>query len=550
LQFISQAEGLNIGTIINKKLLASSTIFQLLLDTDSSTSKCLALADAEVAELEVRPGSKITEAAVKDLKLPRSLTLAGLIRNGRGQLITGATVIEPGDHVLVFCLLGSLHKVETPLHITTLIVKSLLNRPLINIHALLRVIGLLLTIEAAFMLFPIIACLIYGESDWLPFTCTCAGTGLIGAWLYFCIKPSHATMGKRDGFLLTASVWAVFSLFGMIPFIFSSCPLSPSDAYFEAMSGFTTTGASVIPRMEDASHGILLWRSIMQWIGGMGIILFTLAVIPMLNHSGAVQMFNAEVTGITHDKLRPRVSQTAKSLWLIYIALTIIMVGLLWAGPMNFFESLCHSLSTISTGGFSTRSDSIAAWDSLYVKIVVLVFMFLGGVNFALIYKAISGEFRQLWKNDVLRTYCFVVLLAWALFMLSMICHGTYTDIENLVVDSIFQVVSTITSSGFTVCNFEAWGYFVIAIIFLLMFTGSCAGSTSGGSKLDRCLYLVKNSYNELYRCIHPNAITVSAHQWPRCQRRPCQQGYRVPLYIHHADCRRQFDTDRIRCAY
>jgi trk system potassium uptake protein TrkH len=390
-------------------------------------------------------------------------------------------------------------------------VKSLLNKPLINIHALLRVIGLLLTIEAAFMLLPIIACLIYGESDWLPFTYTCIGTGAIGAWLYFGIKPKYSTMGKRDGFLLTASVWAIFSLFGMIPFIFSSCPLSVSDAYFEAMSGFTTTGASVIPRMEDVSHGILLWRSIMQWIGGMGIILFTLAVIPMLNHSGAVQMFNAEVTGITHDKIRPRIGQTAKSLWLIYIALTVIMIGLLWIGPMNFFESLCHSLSTISTGGFSTRSDSIAAWDSLYVKIIVLVFMFLGGVNFTLIYKAISGEIRELWKNDVLRTYCFTVLTAWVLFMGSMLLHGTYTDSENLIVDSVFQVVSTITSSGFTVCNFEAWGYFVIAIIFILMFTGSCAGSTSGGSKLDRSLYLVKNTYNELYRCIHPNAI-MSVH--------------------------------------
>jgi trk system potassium uptake protein TrkH len=386
-------------------------------------------------------------------------------------------------------------------------VKALFNKQLINIHALLKVIGLLLIIEAGFMLLPIIACLIYGESDWLPFTATCIATCGIGLWMYFGIKPSHNAMGKRDGFLLTASVWAILSIFGMIPFIFSSYPLSVSDAYFEAMSGFTTTGASVLPRMEDASHGILLWRAIMQWIGGMGIILFTLAVVPMLNHSGAVQMFNAEVTGITHDKIRPRVGQTAKSLWLIYLSLTVILIILLFAGPMNFFDSICQALSAISTGGFSTRTDSIAAWDSLYIKVVMIVFMFLGGVNFVLIYKALSGRFKELWLNDVLRTYIGVIIAFTALFTTSILINGQASNFEEAVINPLFQVVSTITSTGYTVCDFENWGYFAISLLFFLMLTGSCAGSTSGGAKLDRILYMFKNTLNELYRCIHPNAI-------------------------------------------
>ena len=236
----------------------------------------------------------------------------------------------------------------------------------INFPVILRIIGLLLIIEGLFLTVPLATSLVYHETDWMCFLLTMVVTIVAGTIMTFGIRPRNPRMGKREGFLLTALIWIFFSIFGMIPFIFmEKQPMSVSDAFFEAMSGFTTTGATVMDSISHLSHGIVMWRSLMQWIGGMGIILFTLAVVPMLNHSGGMQMFNAEVTGITHDKLRPRISQTAKGLWLIYIVLTLVLFILLIIGPMDTFEAICHAFSTMSTGGFSTADASIEAWDSI-----------------------------------------------------------------------------------------------------------------------------------------------------------------------------------------
>ncbi len=380
-------------------------------------------------------------------------------------------------------------------------------RSLINLPMLLRVSGWLMMIESLFMLIPMGTCLYFRESDWLPFALTAAGTGATGFVLSRHIRPSHYSMSKRDGFLLTAMVWVVFSIFGMLPFMFCKMPISLSDAFFEAMSGFTTTGASVLLDVTHMSHGIHIWRATMQWLGGMGIILFTLAVIPMLNSSGGMLMFNAEVTGITHDKLRPRISQTAKALWMIYFAFTIMLVALLWSGPMNFFDSVCHAFGTISTGGYSTRNEGIAAFNSIYVKVVLTIFMFVGGVNFSLIYRSLRGEFGALRRNDVFRTYVGLIAVMYILFVIGITTQGTYEGWEDLTIDPLFQIVSTMTSTGFTPSNFEQWGPLVLALVFMLMLFGACAGSTSGGAKIDRLLFLVKNCRNELYRCIYPHAI-------------------------------------------
>lgn len=219
-------------------------------------------------------------------------------------------------------------------------------------------------------------------------------------------------------------------------------------------------------------------------------------------------MFNAEVTGITHDKIRPRISQTAKSLWAIYIALTVVLILLLWAGPMTLFESICHAFGAISTGGYTTHDSGIGAWnESVYIKVVLIVFMFLGGVNFGLIFKAAHGDFKALRTNDVLHAYIGVILVMLLLFGITIVYRGQMYSWVDVTIDPLFQIVSTITSTGFTVTNFEAWGPLVLALTFVLMFSGACAGSTSGGAKIDRVLYLVKNARNELYRCIHPNAI-------------------------------------------
>ncbi len=380
--------------------------------------------------------------------------------------------------------------------------------PVINIPVLLRIMGLLLVIEAAFLLVPLTTCLIYGESDWKAFLITFAVTLATGSVMVFAIHPTSPSMGKREGFLLTAMVWVFFSTFGMLPFmLMTDRPLSVSDAFFEAMSGFTTTGASIMTSISHLSHGAVIWRSLMQWIGGMGIILFTLAVIPMLNHSGGMQMFNAEVTGITHDKLRPRISQTAKSLWLIYFTLTVILFLLLYAGPMEEFDAVCYAFSIMSTGGFATSDEGLGLWRSDYIEVVATFFMFIGGVSFTLIYRAVHRDFKAVWQNDVFRTYLGIIAFCYVVFAVTIWLNGQATSVKAVTLDPLFQIVSMISSTGFEVPEFGSWGTFILAMVIVLMFFGACAGSTSGGAKIDRLIYMLQNCHNEIERCIHPNNI-------------------------------------------
>lgn len=381
------------------------------------------------------------------------------------------------------------------------------HRKTINVPMILKVIGILLIFESFFMCLPLGVAILYHEADARIFGISAAVTLLAGFALIFGIRTSHRDMGKREGLLLTSLVWVFFSIFGMIPFMWGSPDLCISDAFFESMSGFTTTGASVLSESIVISHAIHFWRALMQWIGGMGIILFTLAVLPMLNSSGGMQMFNAEVTGITHDKLKPRVSQTAKRLWAVYTVLTIALIVLLWFGPMNFFEAVCHALSTISTGGFSTRSESISAWGSMYVKIVMTVFMFVGGINFALLYKGVTGQFRQVWENQAFRMYVFTIGGVFCIFAITLFINHTGHTFETLVIDPVFQIVSMMTSTGYTVTGFDQWGVFLLMICIILMFFGACAGSTSGGAKIDRAIVVLKNVRNEIYRVLHPNSV-------------------------------------------
>lgn len=377
----------------------------------------------------------------------------------------------------------------------------------VNWPMLVRVVGWLLLIEAAFMIAPLAITFIYQE-PFIPFLVAIIITLICGMTATTCVRPSRYDMGKREGFLLTSLVWVVFSLFGMIPFMLCRSPLGVSDAFFESMSGFTTTGATTMLNTDIISHGIHLWRSLMQWIGGMGIILFTLAVLPMLNSSGGMQMFNAEVTGITHEKLRPRVSSTAKRLWLVYFLLTAALAGLYCVGPMESFDAVCHALSTMSTGGFSTHAESLEAWDSLYIKIITTIFMFIGGVNFALIFRASTGQFRAVWANEVFRLFLGVIGVMYLVFLGALLLNPDVpTSWETLTIDPLFQIISTLSSTGYTVSRFDSWGPFLLGLVIIMMFVGACAGSTSGGAKLDRALVLWKNSRNELYRCVYPNHI-------------------------------------------
>lgn len=378
----------------------------------------------------------------------------------------------------------------------------------INIPILLRVIGLLLIIEAGMMLFPLATSLMLPEGKPIPFLISFGITAAIG----FILKSIHIRsreMGKREAILLTSLTWVILSLFGMLPFIIGETHLSVTDAFFETMSGFTTTGMSVIGSLDDVPKSIVLWRCITQWFGGMGIILFTLAVVPMLNFQGGIQLFNAEVTGITHDRLTPRVSHTAKSLWLIYISLTALLIGALMLSDMTSFDAVCYGLSTMSTGGFAAHDMSIGEWDNIYIKIVMSIFMFLGGVNFSLIFKGLHRRWSDIWHNTVFRWYIAWIAFAYLMFCVNVIRQGLFFDISDLTIDPIFQAISFATSTGLTEPDFADWGSLAEIIMILLIFTGACAGSTSGGAKLDRVIILFKFIRNEFYRLMHPGAVTT-----------------------------------------
>ncbi len=377
----------------------------------------------------------------------------------------------------------------------------------INYRKLLNVIGSLLILEAVFMIIPIITCVIYDEQDWKVFAAIATLTALSGFSLMH-IQTTSSRMGKREGYLLTASVWVVFSLFGMLPFIFSDTPTGISSAFFEAMSGFTTTGATTLDiSIDDMSRGLVMWQALMQWLGGMGIIIFTLAVIPALNNSGGMLMFNAEATGITHEKIRPRISHTAMTLWGIYIAMTVVLTLLLWIGPMSLFDSICHAFGTVSTGGFSSRAHSINEFHSDYILIVVCVFMLLSGMNFGIVYKAAIGDWRRVRMDDVTRTYIFAIALFTVLFAIGHIMRGSVSNFREVTIYPLFQVVSTITSTGYLSPGFRMWEPFLLALTFIMMFSGGCAGSTSGGAKIDRLIFLKRFLGNEIRKCVHPNAI-------------------------------------------
>lgn len=378
----------------------------------------------------------------------------------------------------------------------------------INLMMLLRVEGWLLSIEAIFMLIPCVIALIYEPESSLPFFIVAGITGSVGV-LMTLIHPKSKEMGRREAILLTGLTWVILSLFGMLPFIFYGTHMSVTDAFFETMSGFTTTGATVLYSLADVPKSIILWRCLIQWFGGLGILLFTLAVVPMLNSSGGMLLFNAEVTGITHDKLRPRVSATAKGLWLVYIVLTAMLVGLLAFSDMDFFNALCYAMSTMSTGGFSTSDDGIALYNTLYVKVVMVIFMFLGGVNLSLIYNAVSGKVMNIFRNTVFKAYLCFVLAGYLLISADVLLEGLYEDVSDVTIDPLFQTVSMLSSTGIAAPGFSSWGPLAVVVILVLMFVGACAGSTSGGAKIDRFIVLFKFIKNEFYKIMHPNSVTT-----------------------------------------
>lgn len=379
-----------------------------------------------------------------------------------------------------------------------------------NHRLIARIFGILLIIESIFMLLSFGVAVIYQEDDMIPFLISTAVTAGAGAWMAYWGRKSepgvHVT--KREGFFIVGISWVLFSLFGMLPFLISGAIPSITDAYFETISGFTTTGASIMTNIDDQPHGILFWRSIIQWLGGMGIIVFTLAVMPMIS-SGGIQLFKAEVPGLTLDKLRPRIQHTASRLWVVYFGITMACAGMLWLGPMSLYDAICHSFTTLATGGYSTHQASIAYWDSAYIEYVVIFFMIIAGINFTLVYFLLAGKGTRLAKDEEFRWYIGIIIGFTIMIAAAFWLTNQSAGIESTLRKSLFHVTTIITTTGFAGidADYVKWGPVFWILTLIIMAAGACAGSTSGGIKLIRIMVILKNAANEFYRQIHPKAI-------------------------------------------
>lgn len=369
-------------------------------------------------------------------------------------------------------------------------------------------LGALLVIEALFMAFPLGVSLWYGEEDYNAFlyaTLITLGVGLLGLLLG---RKAGKRLGKREGYIIVASVWVVFSLFGMLPYYLSGAIPRYTDAFFETISGFTTTAASVVVDVESLSHGMLFWRSLTNWLGGMGIIVFSLAILPFLG-VGGMSLFAAEVTGATYEKIRPKMKDTAKYLWGIYFLLTLLEAGLLGLCGMEWFDAICHSFTTLSTGGFSTKNTGLGEYGAC-IHYVVLLFMILGGVNFTLLYFLFKGKLKRLKDDEELRWYLGAILMFSFISVVLLFVYAdthTWSSLEESFRKGCFTVVALITTTGFGGFDYTLWPSVLPLLMFMLYLTGGSAGSTSGGMKWSRIAFFYKNVFCEFKRLIHPNAI-------------------------------------------
>jgi len=366
------------------------------------------------------------------------------------------------------------------------------------------ILGLLNISLSVLMAIPLVIGLVCGEKEAVSFAIAIGITAIAGLLFYFPFSQDKKNINRRQAFSIVSFGWLNASFFGAIPFALSGFFPQPLDAFFETVSGFTTTGASVLATIDGLPKSILFWRSIIQWLGGMGIILFSIAILPFLG-VGGMQLYRAEVPSPFLDKLRPRIAETAKILWQTYLLITGLEVILLWLGGMSLFDSFCHSFTTMATGGFSTKTDSIGFF-GMYHRIVITVFMFLAGTNFALHYRFMKGDYGGYKRDREFRLYLSLLAVAivsvWLVLMVNL--GGSW---GNRFEESAFQVVSIMTTTGFATTDFDQWPHFCRYLLFLLMFIGGCAGSTGGGIKCIRILLLYKYIRQEFKKIMHPRAV-------------------------------------------
>ncbi|QQS36801.1 MAG: TrkH family potassium uptake protein [Ignavibacteriales bacterium] len=375
-----------------------------------------------------------------------------------------------------------------------------------NYKIVINIVGFLLILTGGFIVTGIPFSIYYNSDDILSLLICGAGTSLIGLLTWYLTRSvDRSDIGKREGYLVVSLGWIFMSLFGALPFVVHGSIPNYTDAFFETMSGFTTTGASILKDIESVPAGLLFWRSLTQWLGGMGIIVLSLAILPLLG-IGGMQLFSAEVPGITKDKFHPRVKETAKRLWGIYVILTAAEILLLLVGGLSLFDAINHAFTTMATGGFSTKNASTAYYTSPYVQYVFIVFMIFAGMNFTLHYYALHFRFESFKRNTEFKFYILFLLVATILIMLIHRPHHTF-DLEESFRQTLFHVVSLVTTTGYVSSDYENWAPFSRMIFFILLFVGGCAGSTGGGIKFARHYLLLRNGLLELKRLIHPRAV-------------------------------------------
>lgn len=366
------------------------------------------------------------------------------------------------------------------------------------------VISRILLTETALLALPAVTALLYGETP-LPFLLAAAALAAVGLLLGR-RKPQRTNLYARDGFAVVALAWLLMSAFGALPFVLSGDIPNYVDAFFETVSGFTTTGASILTDVESMSQAALMWRSFTHWVGGMGVLVFVMAILPMSDGHG-MHLMRAEVPGPTSGKLVSRMGDTAKILYGIYLALTVVETILLLLGGMSLFDALIHAFGTAGTGGFSNRALSVGAYDSPYLEVVIGVFMLLFGINFNLYYFLLIRKFRDVFHSEELRVYLFIMAAA-VLAITANVCH-LYGSFFTALRHAFFQVSTIITTTGYATVDFNLWPSFSKSVLLLLMFVGSCAGSTAGGLKVGRVIILVKASFADMQKMLHPNAVST-----------------------------------------
>ena len=376
---------------------------------------------------------------------------------------------------------------------------------MINFKTIIRIIGILLLLETVMFLVCSSVSFYYRESDMLDFWKAGGITAGIGLLLAALGKGGERQLTRRDGYVLVSFAWVAFSLFGMLPFYIGGYIPDIANAFFETMSGFSSTGATILDNIESLPHGILFWRSMTQWIGGLGIIMFTIAVLPIFGVSG-LQVFAAEASGPTHDKVHPRIGITAKWIWSIYAGITALLVGLLMLGGMDWFDSICHAFATTGTGGFSTKQASVAYYNSPYIEYVISIFMFISGINFTLVLLFVNRKFKKFISNAELKFYFSSVVFFTAVIAIALY-YTSPMGMEESFRKSLFQVISLHTSTGFATDDYMQWSPVLWGLLTIIMLMGACAGSTTGGLKCIRMVILTKVSRNEFKHILHPNAI-------------------------------------------